>query len=505
MSRSAENAKHLSIWYILGLAIFLRTLLPIAAYLYTRDATIFYTADSASYIVPARELVASHRFFSDGSPQAAVWNTPVVPAPDTVRTPGYPLLLTIGLLSGRLETVTIALQILLSCFTVYMVYRTAFLLFESEQIALIAAALYVAEPLSILFSSLLSTETLFTATLMVALYYLVRYLKRQSLGDLLVSGGALAACVYIRPAGYFVPVVVAAGLVAWALGTDQSNKLRLIAHLSAFVMVSIGLTSLWQIRNRVAIGYSGFSSVFSEDMYCCLAASVLAAKQRLPYTEMQNRLGCYDLGVYFKKHPDQKTWPVTQRFNYMYSVGVRILLSNPLTYARIYLEGVVRSIFDPGSTEFIRLFDLYPKGGGLLNVALDKGMIKTLETLLLSSLLAWSTLVLLVLQFIYLACACVAVSKQSIRDPAIVVALLIMGYYLAIPGGPAAWGRFRHPAMPIMCVVAGYGLSVAWDWLRSADSRFAYARISQVSPSFSTAMSFDECANQDETSRILNR
>jgi hypothetical protein len=80
-----------------------------------------------------------------------------------------------------------------------------------------------------------------------------------------------------------------------------------------------------------------------------------------------------------------------------------------------------------------------------------------------------------------------------------------MGYYLAIPGGPAAWGRFRHPAMPIMCVVAGYGLSVAWDWLRSADSRFAYARISQVSPSFSTAMSFDECANQDETSRILNR
>jgi Gpi18-like mannosyltransferase len=212
MNRSAENARRLNIWCVLGLAIFLRALLPISAYLYTRDPTIFHTADSASYIVPARELIASHRFFSDGSPQAAVWNTPVVPAPDTVRTPGYPLLLTIGLMSNRLEVVTIAIQTLLSCFTVYIVYRTTVLLFESERLALIAAALYAIEPLSILFSSLLATETFFTAILMVGVYYLVRYLRRHSLVDLLVSGTALAACVYIRPAGYFVPMIVATGL-----------------------------------------------------------------------------------------------------------------------------------------------------------------------------------------------------------------------------------------------------------------------------------------------------
>jgi 4-amino-4-deoxy-L-arabinose transferase-like glycosyltransferase len=66
--------------------------------------------------------------------------------------------------------------------------------------ALIAAMLYAIEPLSILFSSLISTETLFTAILMAGVYYLVRYLKRQSLTDLLVSSGALAASVYVRPA-----------------------------------------------------------------------------------------------------------------------------------------------------------------------------------------------------------------------------------------------------------------------------------------------------------------
>jgi hypothetical protein len=107
----------LKIWWVLGLALFLRTLLPILGYFYTRDDTIVYTPDTVSYIVPARELIAHHRFFSNG-------------APEIIRTPGYPLLLTAGLLLGRLESVTIALQILLSCFTVYMVYQTAFILFE---------------------------------------------------------------------------------------------------------------------------------------------------------------------------------------------------------------------------------------------------------------------------------------------------------------------------------------------------------------------------------------
>lgn len=123
-----------------------------SAYLYTRDPTIFCTGDTPQYIVLACELIAHHRFFSDGSPEARVWNSPVAPAPEIIRTPGYPLLFTVGLLVGRLAFITIALQILLSCFTVYTVYRTAGLLFESERMALSAAILYATEPLAVPFS-----------------------------------------------------------------------------------------------------------------------------------------------------------------------------------------------------------------------------------------------------------------------------------------------------------------------------------------------------------------
>jgi len=434
---------------ILGLALLLRILFPILGYSCTRDVTIFYTPDTASYIAPAGELIAHYRFFSDS-------------VPEIIRTPGYPLLLTAGLVLGRLELATIALQILLSCFTVFMVYRTACLLFELEEIALIAAALYAIEPLSILFASLLATETLFTAIVMVGVYYFVRYLRRQSLGDLLVSAGALAASVYVRPIGYFLPLIIAPGLAGWTLVTHRQNKLRVLAHTCAFVIVSVGLTGLWQVRNKIETGYSGFSAISSQNMYFYLAASVLAAQQRVPYYEIQDRLGYQDERIYFQEHPAQKNWPVTQRFHYITRAAEKILVGSPVTSARIYFEGILRGTFDPASTEFLRFFDLYPKEDGLLGLEVDKGLIKTVEELGHSRMLFWSTVVLLPLQLMYLSCVLIAVSRRSIRDPAILAALLIAGYYIAIAGGPADWARFRHPAMPITCVVAGYGLCVVW-------------------------------------------
>ncbi|MGA8058445.1 MAG: glycosyltransferase family 39 protein [Candidatus Binataceae bacterium] len=448
LSKNSLTLGHPNIRLVLGLALFLRALLPISGYFYTRDATIFYTPDTASYIVPARELVAHHRFFSDG-------------AAEVIRTPGYPLLLTAGLLLDRLELVTVTLQILLSCFTVFMVYRTARLLFEREDIAIVAAELYAIDPLSILFASLLAPETLFTAIVMVAVYYLVRHLRRQSPKDLLVSAGALAASVYVRPIGYFLPLIIAAGLATWTLITHGQNKLRLLAPSYAFVIVSVGLTGLWQVRNKVESGYSGFSAIASDNMYFIGAASVLAAQQHVPYYAMRDRLGYQNPRVYFHDHPNQKTWPLAQRIKYMNRAADHILLGDSLTYTWIYLQGLLRGTFDPGSTEFLRFFDFYPKEGGLLTVEVDKGIVATINALFANPLLFWSTAMMLPQLLIYLSCACIALCSRGILDPAILAVLLIMGYYMAIAGGPGDWGRFRHPAMPIICMLAGYGLRVA--------------------------------------------
>ncbi len=342
-----------------------------------------------------------------------------------------------------------------------MVYRTACLFFERDDIAIIAAVLYAIDPLSILFASLLAPETLFTAIVMVAVYYLVKYLRRQSPGDLLASAGALAASVYVRPIGYFLPLIIAAGLATWTLITYGQNKLGLLAPSCAFVIVSLGLTGLWQVRNKVESGYSGFSAIASDNMYFIGAASVLAAQQHVPYYGMRDRLGYQNPRVYFHDHPEQKTWSVARRSNYMNRAAEHILLDSSLTYTWIYLDGLLRGTFDPASTEFLRFFDLYPKEGGLLTVEVDKGIVPTIEALYANPLLFWSTAIMLPLLLIYLSCACVTLCSRLILNPAILAVSLIMGYYMAIAGGPGDWARFRHPAMPIICMLAGYGSRVA--------------------------------------------
>jgi hypothetical protein len=54
---------HANVWHVLGLALFLRILLPVVGYLHTDDVTIFYDSDTASYVVRAHELIAHHRVF----------------------------------------------------------------------------------------------------------------------------------------------------------------------------------------------------------------------------------------------------------------------------------------------------------------------------------------------------------------------------------------------------------------------------------------------------------
>src|SRR5216683_4938379 len=209
--RTLISARHLNIFFVLGVALSLRLLVPLLGYLYTRDISIFHGPDTESYVLPAQELITHQRFFSQG-------------APEVIRTPGYPLLLTMGLLLGHLDLVTILIQVMLSCFTVYMVYRTAQTLFKCERTSMTAAAMYAIEPLSILYTGGLLTETLFAALLMTGVYLLLVYLERRRIQYLLASGVVLAMSTYVRPIAYFLPVIIAAALSIWGLATVHDKN-----------------------------------------------------------------------------------------------------------------------------------------------------------------------------------------------------------------------------------------------------------------------------------------
>ena len=440
--------------YVILLAFAVRAALLLVVAANVADPRAHHTPDSASYIKLAEGLSTTGRFARGG-------------APEIMRTPGYPLLLVPGIRTAKLETITIALQIALSCLTVYLVFRIALLLFGGARVATLCALLYALEPLSIVYSGLILTETLFTCAMAVFLYFLLKYLASNGLGSLLVSAVALAGSVYVRPVSYFLPVLIGFGLLLRAaLASPKSRKL--LVHACVFFVVSMGLVAAWQVRNAVRTGYRGFSAVTDLNLYFYQGASVVAAEQNSSYYKVQKEMGYGNETAYLKRHPEQKDWSPRQRYRYLRRQGGQILHSHPGTYATIHAKGMARTLLDPGAFEYLKLFKLYPQSGGLLGTVVDKGIRTTVADLYKNKpTVFWTNLALGLILGGYLLFGAVALlSRLVFWNAGVLISVAVGLYLLLLSGGPHAVGRFRHPVMPIICILAGAGLALTWARLR---------------------------------------
>ena len=260
--------------------------------------------------------------------------------------------------------VTIALQILIGLMSVYAVYLLAhrLVIFRepwNSRAAVRAASLYAIEPLSVLFTTLLLTETLFTALFLGHLHGMMRYLETRSLRFIGLAGLFGAAAIFVRPLAYYWPLVAAGLLLGYGVLDRRALARRLVAAV-LLVVISMVPIGLWQVRNSVQTGYRGFSAIREHNLYLYLGASVLAANEGNSFTDVRDRLD---------NTLDQKMalleWGPAQRFEYMGREGMRIIVSQPLTYMAIHVKGVVRSLVDPGANEYLKFFKLYPESGGI--------------------------------------------------------------------------------------------------------------------------------------------
>ncbi len=448
---SALKARgHISrVTYVLIAAFVIRAFVPILAAAVTGDPQVFRAPDTASYTSLAGELAATGSFALGGKPEI-------------VRTPGYPLFLVPGAVLGLFEWVAIPLQIILSCLTVWLVYRTALLLFEKTGIAEAAALLYAFEPLSVIYASKLLTETLFTCLVAAFLYTLLRYQKGGGLRWVLVSAAALAASVYVRPISYFLPFLVGAGLIVRALLHKPKHLRRGLVHACVFLAVCAAPIVAWQGRNAALTGYKGFSAISDVNLYFYQGASVTAAKRCSSYYALRKELGYGDDKVYFNKHPDQSSWSEAERYRFMRSAGLQVIRAHPLIYLKVHLKGMTRAFFDPAAFDYLKIFKLYPHSGGLLGVVMDRGVTATVVQLFRTMpLVFWSNVVLGLVLGAYLLFGLAGLLSKILRkNTAAAVILFVAFYFILLSGGAQAEARFRHPIMPIVCILAGLGLSL---------------------------------------------
>ena len=452
---------------ILALAALVRCLAILAWFLLSGDPQALHYLDTATYLAPAQSLLEHGTFERDS-------------LPEIIRGPGYPLLLTLGLAARHVEAVTVALQILLSTATVYLIYRCALVLADGQtRLALLAAAFYAVEPLSVVYSCTLLTETLFTFLIVSFLLALIHFLKHDSARSLLIAAMFLSASAFVRPVSYYLPLVVA-GVLLFAAPRDR-RFWRPVGVATAFLLVCALPVGAWQMRNWQLADYPGFSAIVENGLYFYQQAAVTASLEGRSLEEVQGELGILDPQRVLEQHPEWQGLSAGELHVRMGAAAKRVIREHPLMYAKNHLRNIFALLITPGSGDVVRLTGNFGRDGqadgdqaaslratsigSLANVAAG-GRARIATALLLSGIAA-----------VYLLLACYGCFQ---RMPARLRWMLIAigGYFWFVSCLPQPPARLRHPLMPILCLLAAYGVSALIARTREQASKKQLARLS---------------------------
>jgi 4-amino-4-deoxy-L-arabinose transferase-like glycosyltransferase len=310
------------------------------------------------------------------------------------------------------------------------------------------------------------------------LYCLVRFTRQRQPALLCLSAVLFAAAVYVRPIGYFLPLALALVLVLWA---GRQREKKLLAQAFLFGLLSLALIGAWQLRNKLTTGYAGFSSAVDYNLYFHQVAALRAREQQVPFYQVLDEMGFYSHAKYLAQNPEQESWSRAQQYEFMRTEGVKATWREPLTAANIYLHGLMISMFDPGASEYLRLFRLYPQSGRILNGVVSEGIIATAMHLIQTKpLLCALTCGLGLMLLLYYVLSIFGLSASAFQHSLSLWLLLTTGVYLiALSGGTIAASRFRLPAMLVICILAGQGLSIALSRLQVWKEQIASGLLSE--------------------------
>jgi hypothetical protein len=474
---AASNPSFESAWWtprltgpLIAAAVVRLTLLAVVL---TRSGTSgIIIADTASYLIPGRNLLLHGHFVADGMP-------------DLLRTPGYPLFLAVTSLAG-LPAAAVA-NVLLSVFNVFLVWRLGRAVSGNDRIALVAAWIFAFEPLSVVFSVVLLSETLFLALFLLSMERLAEFLHRRRLWVLAVAGLWLAAATYVRPVTYYLPVALAVGLFFALMRVPgfPPQRQRPVAggpglrwKAPAVILISVlPWLAAWQVRNRMETGYSGFCSISEKSLYFVTAAEVTARVEHRKFNDVDDEFGYYQgydgaqqaylYWTYLARHREQIGWSQGQRLAFMHSEAAGIIRAHFGVYLYSFFQALVKTAFNPSAGYFDRL--LYPEGYRPAPFAAeDKDPIDW--GIVLARTYPWiaaeKVAFLAVLLGLYLfAARGVYLAVRGIFDGNMHSACLwlLLGtslYFLAVSavlGGVCADARYRLPVMPVVCIFAAAG------------------------------------------------
>jgi len=395
-------------------------------FLYGQHPFIAYS-DAESFI-RAAENILSHGVFSES------YSAPFIP--DSLRTPGYSLFLGLFLwLKVSFAGIAI-IQNFFAGITAVLIYRLAKLLFFSGSAGVVAALIFSLEPVSIYWSNLLMSDSLFGFLLISAVYLFAK-------NRLYWFAAVLGLSALVRPVGlYFFPLF----LTAYSLRVyfEKSQNIFSVSK-KALIMICVFLAVLspWFLRNKIVFDSWEFSS----------AGWVNLTIFTLSEFGRQNQI----LVLIPSMAPDYPGRGATyeddrdlRNINFYKNQFTRIVFGHPWEYFKFHFGSAVK-VFNYHGYQYLAKEVLQAKISGFSDRAAY------------SAVSAGNALWLLIYGF-----AVFGFWKREARFWQIFfAALIILNVLLLGNNGLMQGGRYSLPVMPFVLLLGGYGI---WIFKKSFDT-----------------------------------
>jgi 4-amino-4-deoxy-L-arabinose transferase-like glycosyltransferase len=439
-------SKHLkSLWVIFLIALILRSLVLIVAIQHPQRTI---SNDTPSYIRPAESLLEGHGYSFPG----------------VLRTPLYPMFLAFFFaLFGENLVIIVLAQVIVSALTVVLTYQVGILLLP-RRAALIGAFLLALSLESIIDPFFILTDPLFALLFLGAAYAFLRYRSAGRISWLISSAILMGLSILCRPIAIYYPVAVII-LLAMLHGKHWVN---LFTKSLVYLAVLAAVLAAWFVRSQVVDGAPILSTISN---YNLLFYNVASLDTSLHGGNVNQYRDSYSLLV--QKALDDKGLPRTEaNLDGVYkTLAVKKILANPVQFAIVQVKDDLQNLL-PGWANILQI--LAPTGQvGIqgTDVLKQGGLSGVYQTYFGGRL--W--LMVLILPFIILLGAVYLSDLVGtiflVRTKGwftLAVLVLPVAYLMLIPGAPSN-SRFRIPAMPELCLLAGIGID--WIWGRLSRNR----------------------------------
>jgi hypothetical protein len=368
----------------------------------------FYFPDSFTYLAPARHLLQGTGFVGEYKTL------------QTLRTPGYPLLLA---LFGARTLPVIVLQHLFNIAMASGIFLFVINRLESRLVALTASFLFALDTPTIHYANKILTETMFTALLYVV--FVLALQRRQFVLIGLLTGGL----VLVRPIAFLYFVVLSIFFLCRRIPRRQ---------LLAFLVAALLFPAGWAARNWHRTHVFTVSSIAGDNLLTYRAAGVLAIEDEGDFgadviDEANGLVEDADDEIQRKLHiADAQELPDAVRSQYHARFAWRVIRQHPIALVQLTVRGFLLNLFASDWDAMAEVSRLHPS---LMQLTI--GVVPAVE------------LVFAVIGIVSL--------WNDDRLLAILIALTVI-YFLGISAGGESESRFRVPVMPQLVIAAAAGV-----------------------------------------------